>query len=110
MRIIIGIIMINLFPYLLVGQLTISPELQLKLKEKRKFSEIMKIVDSHYDSLNYKDAKKYFSEYKKWNRWAWWASKHQNENGEVDYSTSLDLQEALKRNSSKEGNFTSNNG
>ncbi|MBL7726151.1 MAG: exo-alpha-sialidase, partial [Dinghuibacter sp.] len=68
--------------------LEVSPELQAMLNGKTRFHDIMNEVHRYYRSRNYHSTPKLFSEYKKWNRWAWWAARHLNSNGEVDYRTS----------------------
>lgn len=74
--------------------LEISPELEIQLQGKTKFRDIMNEVHRYYRSHSYYNTPKLFSEYKKWNRWAWWAARHLNSNGEVDYKTSENFERA----------------
>lgn len=67
--------------------LSISPELASELNGKKKFQDIMTVVDHYYTSRNYYNDRKLRSEFKKWNRWAWYAVRHLNAEGEVDYNT-----------------------
>ncbi|MBK6499989.1 MAG: hypothetical protein IPG48_03415 [Saprospiraceae bacterium] len=110
MKKVFAIILIMSLPLIAKSQLTVSPELELKIKDKRNFSEIMNLVNKHYNDLNFKENKKFYSEYKKWNRWAWWASRHQNARGEVDFSTTINMDEALNRTYESSQNFNSNTG
>ncbi len=88
-------VLIFLLPVLTRAQhLTISPEMGTQLRGKKKFSAIMQVVDAYYTSHNYRDDRKLFSEYKKWNRWAWFAVRHLNAAGEVDYNSSSTFSEA----------------
>lgn len=75
--------------------LTISPEMETLLQGKSKFSDIMQVVNEYYKSHNYQNNSKLFSEYKKWNRWAWYAVRHLNAEGEVDYQSSHIFDEAV---------------
>ncbi len=81
--------------------LTISPELAAQLDGKRKFVEIMATIDSFYVSRDYQNNPALFSQYKKWNRWAWFAVRHQDDRGEIDYKTSQYFDEAKKMESSR---------
>ena len=74
----------------------LSPELALKLAGKKKYGEIMNEVDKYYRSKNFHSNPKLFSEYKKWNRWAWWAVRHLNEQGEVEVKNAQYFEEAKK--------------
>ncbi len=65
--------------------LTVSPELATQLEGKRKFSEIMNTIEQYYVSRDYRNNPALFSQYKKWSRWAWYAVRHLDDQGEVDY-------------------------
>lgn len=84
----------------------LSPELALKLTGKKKFGEIMNEVDKYYRGNNFQSNPKLFSEYKKWNRWAWWAVRHLNEQGEVEPKTDQYFEEARKMKATSTGNRT----
>ena len=71
-------------------------ELALKLGGKKKYGEIMNEVDKYYRGNNFQSNPKLFSEYKKWNRWAWWAARHLNELGEIEPKTAQYFEEAKK--------------
>ncbi|MES2776448.1 MAG: hypothetical protein V4722_19885 [Bacteroidota bacterium] len=67
-----------------------------KLAGKRKYVDVMKEVDNYYRANNFNANPKLFKEYKRWNRWAWFAARHVNGQGEVDYKTSKYFDEAQK--------------
>lgn len=91
--------------------LEVSPELKTKLEGKTKFTDIMNEVRDYYTSRGFQNNRKLFSEYKKWNRWAWWASRHLNSNGEVDANPQRYINEAAQMNEQQRTNITeSNNG
>lgn len=95
------ILFASLFLFLLNHPLTsqhlaIAPELATELNGKKKFKDIMTAVDHYYTSRNYYNDPKLRSEYKKWNRWSWFAVRHLNEQGEVDYNTEGLILEAEK--------------
>jgi len=52
MKKVFAIILIMSLPLIAKSQLTVSPELELKIKDKRNFSEIMNLVNKHYNDLN----------------------------------------------------------
>jgi photosystem II stability/assembly factor-like uncharacterized protein len=71
-------------------QLDLRGELGKRLKEKKKFGEIINIVHSFYDEerskLSEKDTvrRKYITrQIKFWNRWEWFARARLDENGEI---------------------------
>ena len=76
--------------------LTVSPELATQLEGKRKFSEIMNTIDAYYVSRDYHNNPTLFSQYKKWNRWAWYAVRHLDDQGEIDYKSGEYFEEAQK--------------
>ncbi len=79
------------------GQVTdIPPALFSKLAGKKKYEDIMREVDNYYKLNNFNSDPKLFKEYKRWNRWAWFAARHINEQGEVDYKASKYFDEAKK--------------
>ncbi len=84
----------------------LPPELVSKITGKKKYAEIMNEVDKYYRSNNYHTNAKLFSQYKKWNRWAWWAVRHLNDLGEVDPKTSLYFEEARKMKATSVANRT----
>ncbi len=85
-------------------------ELAVKLQGKTKFADIMNEVDKYYRTQNYHSDKKLFSEYKKWNRWAWWASRHLNQNGEIDYNPARYLEQVTTREQQRSNLIESNTG
>jgi hypothetical protein len=58
------------------AQLSINNELKTLLFGKNKFADIMQTVNNYYNQKNYNDNPKLFSEFKKWNRWAWYEARH----------------------------------
>jgi hypothetical protein len=74
----------------------LPPELASKLTGKKKIGEIMNEVDKYYKANDFQTNPKLFSEYKKWNRWAWWAARHLNDKGEVEPKTAQYFEEARK--------------
>ncbi len=80
-----------------------------RLEGKKKFTEIMNEVDNYYKSNNFHADKKLFSQYKKWNRWAWWAARHLNEKGEVAYDAAKLFETAEQIKNAARG-ATSNSG
>lgn len=68
---------------MMLGQLAMSPELQTALDGKMKFDEIMRAVTHYYAERNYMDDPVLFREFKKWNRWAWFACRHLDQEGKV---------------------------
>ena len=79
-KIILSLLLFNCF-ILCYGQLTITPELKSSLQQKTGFNDIMKTVTEFYVQKGYKKDPKLFSEFKKWNRWAWYESRHLDVNG-----------------------------
>ena len=63
------------------AQLTLSPELKSTLNNKTKFKEVMQTVTDYYIQKGYTKDPKLFSEFKKWNRWAWFESRHLDADG-----------------------------
>ncbi len=78
--IILSILLFNSFIFC-SGQLTITPELKSSLQNKNGFKEVMKTVTEFYVKRGYTKDPKLFSEFKKWNRWAWYESRHLDVNG-----------------------------
>ena len=58
------------------AQVTISTELKTALQNKSGFKEVMKTVTDYYVRKGYRRDPQVFSEFKKWNRWAWYESRH----------------------------------
>ena len=79
-KIILSILLFNCFIFC-SGQLTITPELKSSLQNKKSFREVMKTVTEFYVKRGYTKDPKLFSEFKKWNRWAWYESRHLDVNG-----------------------------
>ncbi len=94
------ILCIGLFSFqtihLSAQHLQVSAELAARLDQERDFSKIMETVDAYYREQNYQSNPKLFSEYKKWNRWAWFAVRHLDESGEVDYKSATYFEEAKR--------------
>jgi photosystem II stability/assembly factor-like uncharacterized protein len=65
------------------AQITISPELAIKLQGKDNFNDVWQTVSDHYQSMNLDSNKVAYREFKKWNRWAWWAVRNIDENGKI---------------------------
>jgi hypothetical protein len=63
------------------AQLTISPELKIALLNKTDFKVIMQTVTDYYVQKDYSKNTQLFSEFKKWNRWAWYMGNHLDERG-----------------------------
>ena len=84
----------------------LPPELVSKITGKKRYAEIMNEVDKYYRSNNYQTNPKLFSQYKKWNRWAWWAVRHLNEQGEVEPKTAEYFEEARKMKAITNANTT----
>ncbi len=74
----------------------IPPALLSKLAGKKKYGDVMKEVDNYFKANNFNNNPQLFKEYKRWNRWAWFAARHINELGEVDYKASKYFDEAKK--------------
>jgi hypothetical protein len=89
--------------------LEVSPELKTRLEGKKRFNDIMNEVHNYYSSRNYHNNHTLFSEYKKWNRWAWWASRHLNSNGEVDADPKPYINEAARMNDLQQTNGVESN-
>lgn len=69
----------------------------------------MQEVDHYYQSRNYHANPKLYSEYKKWNRWAWYAVRHLNESGEVDYKSQFYFDEAQRMQQNLSLNIANSN-
>jgi photosystem II stability/assembly factor-like uncharacterized protein len=65
------------------AQITISPDLASKLEGKDNFNDVWQTVNAHYQSMNLDSNKVAYREFKKWNRWAWWAVRNVDENGKL---------------------------
>jgi photosystem II stability/assembly factor-like uncharacterized protein len=63
------------------AQLPINDELKILLTGKNKFADIMQTVNTYYNQKNYSVNQKLSSEFKKWNRWAWYEARHIDNNG-----------------------------
>jgi hypothetical protein len=79
-KIIISIFLSIAFFYA-TAQLTISPELKTALQNKNSFKEVMQTVTDYYVQNGYTKNPQLFSEFKKWNRWAWYESRHLDASG-----------------------------
>jgi hypothetical protein len=64
------------------AQLAVSNELKTSLQNKSGFSQVMKAVTDYYVQKDYRNNPKLFSQFKKWNRWAWYESRHLDANGD----------------------------
>lgn len=62
--------------FLSIAQLPINNELKILLAGKNKFADIMQTTNNYYNQKNYTNNPKLFSEFKKWNRWAWYEARH----------------------------------
>lgn len=69
--------------FLLNGQITIKPDLAVKLRDKNSFDQIWATVYNHYQTLNLDSNIVARREFKKWNRWAWWAARNIDDNGKL---------------------------
>lgn len=69
-------------------QITINAELASKLQGKDNFNDVWQTVYDYYTNLNLSKNNKANREFKKWNRWAWWASRNLNKEGKIanDYN------------------------
>ncbi len=110
-RLSILVVICCLFTSVLFGQfIPMSAELATQLEGKKAFADIMATVDQYYVSKNYSESRSLTSEYKKWHRWAWYAGRHLNMAGEVDYNTDEYLEIALQRSKEPLGDQRSNSG
>lgn len=66
-----------------------------RLTGKTKYADIMNEVDRYYKEKDFMNNPQLYREYKKWNRWAWMASRHVNANGEVVSNTASYIDQAL---------------
>src|SRR5665213_615646 len=82
------------------AQVTISPELNTTLKNKTTFSQVMQTVADYYNNQGYSKNPKLFSEYKKWNRWAWYIGSHLDQN-EMPVNISEKTWDAAQQNLAK---------
>jgi hypothetical protein len=69
------------------AQIPANKELEQSLKGKNNFGEVWGIITRYYNGKDYLHNPKLFSEFKKWNRWAWWESKHLDEKGNFTRSS-----------------------
>lgn len=56
-----------------------------RLAGKTKYADIMQEVDRYYQENDFMHNPQLYREYKKWNRWAWLAVRHLNEQGVPEY-------------------------
>src|SRR6187401_3263237 len=70
-----------LFISLANAQLTITPELKSALGSKTSFKDVMETVTNYYIEKGYTKNPQMFSEFKKWNRWAWYEMRHLDPDG-----------------------------
>jgi hypothetical protein len=70
-----------------------------RLAGKTKYTDIMQEVDRYYQENDFMHNPQLYREYKKWNRWAWMAVRHLNQQGEPEYNTSryVELASALQQ-------------
>jgi hypothetical protein len=94
------------------AQVPANTELQELLKDKKNFSEVWGIVTRYYAEKNAARNPKLFSEFKKWNRWAWWESKHLDEQGNLINSNKRIFTEIqrIKNNTTRTNGTESNSG
>lgn len=81
--------------------LAMPDDLQRSLDGKRNFFHIMNTVDTYYQSRNYQTNSQLYSEYKKWNRWSWWAVRHLNQQNEVAYDANRYFNESIRINNER---------
>jgi len=74
-----------------IAQLSVSSELQSDLAGKTGFKDVMATVTSYYTRKNYMGDRKLLSEFKKWNRWAWYESRHLDSEGNFVNSNAKNL-------------------
>ncbi len=113
-------LMMNLFITVLLASNSVSAqipdneELKEQLKGKNKFSDFWTIVTNYYTSKDYLRNAKMYAEFKKWNRWAWWESKHLDENGKMINSNQRIFEETKqieeRRRSNRPNGTESNSG
>ncbi len=79
------------------GQITVKPALASKLQGKNNFNDVWKTVNEHYTKVD--TGIQATKEFKKWNRWAWWAVRNLDANGKIidDYNGVWRVHEDLKR-------------
>jgi len=97
------------------AQLTVSQELKRALGNKTRFNDIMQTVTRYYNSKGYTNDPKLLSEFKKWNRWAWYESRHLDANGDFVNSNQknepiLNMLMQSKQNANTTNNPASNTG
>ncbi len=97
-----------------VAQIPQNEELNQQLAGKNKFSDFWQVVSNYYRSKDYLHNPKLYSEFKKWNRWAWWESKHLDEQGKMVNSSKKIYDETQqveeRRASDRSGGIESNGG
>ncbi|MGG9962864.1 3-coathanger stack domain-containing protein [Ferruginibacter sp. SUN106] len=93
-----------------MAQQTISPELKTALNNKSGFEEVVKTITDYYVQKDYATDKKLYSQFKKWNRWAWYMGIHLDDQGHA-VNISEKTWEAVHQNSVQRnpGNFNTPN-
>lgn len=93
----IAILTFSILPSFIYGQNSYNKELNQKLENKNNFQDCWQTISKYYSSNNYRQNPKLYSEFEKWNRWAWWQSRHLDANGNMEnndlnqYNTLLSL-------------------
>ncbi len=96
------------------AQIPDNDELLFQLKGKTNFSEVWNTINQYYITRDYTNNPKLYSEFKKWNRWAWWESKHLDASGKMINSNKKIFEETnsitQKLTYNRLGNLASNGG
>jgi hypothetical protein len=94
------------------AQVPANGELLRQLEGKSRFTEVWDIVSRYYGSNNRLSSPAMAAEYKKWRRWAWWESKHLDEQGRFTNSTKRIFDEAkrIQNNTARTEGAQSNSG
>ena len=90
------------------AQLSVSPELKTALQNKTGFKEVMQTVTDYYIQKDYINNPKLFSEFKKWNRWAWYEYRHLDANGNFVNSNQKNEPVLTALNQAKQSNQSAN--
>lgn len=114
-RLIINLAIALLFASTSVSaQIPDNEELKEQLKGKNKFSDFWTIITNYYTDKDYLHNAKMYAEFKKWNRWAWWESKHLDENRKMINSNQRIFEETKqieeRRRSNRPNGTESNSG
>lgn len=101
-RIVLGVLLF--LSFISNAQVPFNKDLELLLKGKDKYEDVMAIVSKYYMDRNYANDPVLYREFKKWSRWAWWESLHLDENGKFFNSNAKTTQTLMNiRNGATNG-------